>query len=50
MSLSKDCKSKLKEARLVQDGVETMRERPQDEEQQKLYYSGKKRLIHKRTC
>ena len=33
---------------LVQDGVERMRERPLDEEAQKLYYSGKKRLIPKR--
>lgn len=30
---------------LVQDGVERNRERPQDEERQKLYYSGKKRHI-----
>ena len=34
---------------LVQDGVERMRERPADEEAQKLYYSGKKKLIRKRT-
>ncbi len=40
---------------LVQDGVERMRERPQEHEAQKLYYSGKKNAYgkefnHRRGC
>jgi hypothetical protein len=35
-------KNQVKKGELVQDGVERMRERPQDYETQKLYYSGKK--------
>ena len=41
-------KNQIAVGELVQDGVERMRERPLDEEAQKLYYSGKKRLIQKR--
>ena len=41
-------KNQVEAGELVQDGVERMRERPLDEETQKLYYSGKKRLIPKR--
>ena len=41
-------KQQVERGELVQDGVETMRERPQDDEEQKLYYSGKKRPIRKR--
>lgn len=37
--------SQVKKGELVQDGVERNRERPKDEEAQKLYYSGKKRRI-----
>jgi hypothetical protein len=35
-------KNQVERGELVQDGVERMRERPQDYETQKLYYSGKK--------
>ncbi len=35
-------KDQIGRGELVQDGVERMRERPQDAEIQKLYYSGKK--------
>jgi hypothetical protein len=35
-------KSQVERGELVQDGVERMKERPQDSETQKLYYSGKK--------
>lgn len=35
-------KNQVERGELVQDGVERMRERPQDDERQKLYYSGKK--------
>lgn len=35
-------KEQVERAELAQDGVERMRERPKDEQQQKLYYSGKK--------
>jgi hypothetical protein len=35
-------KTQIERAELVQDGVERMRERPKDDEAQKLYYSGKK--------
>jgi hypothetical protein len=41
-------KTQIEVGELVQDGVERMRERPLDEEEQKLYYSGKKRLTRKR--
>jgi len=41
-------KKQVQRGELVQDGVERNRERPKDEQQQKLYYSGKKRLIQKR--
>ena len=41
-------KNQIEVGELVQDGVERMRERPLDEDEQKLYYSGKKRLIQKR--
>jgi hypothetical protein len=35
-------KNQVERGELVQDGVERRRERPQDDETQKLYYSGKK--------
>ncbi len=35
-------KNQVARGELAQDGVERMRERPQDNERQKLYYSGKK--------
>lgn len=41
-------RNQIEVGELVQDGVERMRERPLDEETQKLYYSGKKRRIPKR--
>ena len=41
-------KNQVEQGELVQDGVERMRERPKDKEQQKLFYSGKKKLIRKR--
>lgn len=41
-------KNQVERGELVQDGVERMRERPQDKEQQKLFYSGKKKRIRKR--
>lgn len=44
----KRLKNQVERGELVQDGVERMRERPVDEEAQKLYYSGKKRHIRKR--
>ena len=34
--------NQIEAGELVQDGVERMRERPQDKEEQKLFYSGKK--------
>ena len=34
--------NEIEAGELVQDGVERMRERPKDSEEQKLYYSGKK--------
>ncbi len=40
--------NQVERGELVQDGVERMRERPQDYERQKLCYSGKKKLIRKR--
>jgi hypothetical protein len=40
-------KNQIEPGELVQDGVERMRERPVDEQQQKLYYSGKKNTYGK---
>ncbi len=40
-------KNQVERGELVQDGVERMRERPQDYETQKLYYSGKKNAYGK---
>ena len=40
--LAERLKKQVECGELVQDGVERMRERPQDQETQKLYYSGKK--------
>ena len=41
-------KNQVEIGELVQDGVERMRERPVAEEEQKLYYSGKKKRIPRR--
>ena len=46
--LAERLKNQVERGELVQDGVERMRERPKDEEQQKLSYSGKKKLTRKR--
>ena len=35
-------KNQVEQGELVQDGVERMRERPPENERQKLFYSGKK--------
>ncbi len=40
-------KTQVERGELVQDGVERMRERPKDDEAQKLYYSGKKNAYGK---
>ncbi len=40
--LAERLKNQVERGELVQDGVERMRERAQDQETQKLYYSGKK--------
>jgi hypothetical protein len=40
-------KNQVERGELVQDGVERMRERPQDYETQKLYYSGEKNAYGK---
>jgi Helix-turn-helix of DDE superfamily endonuclease len=40
--LAERLKNQVEKGELVQDGVERMRERPQDYDTQKLYYSGKK--------
>lgn len=40
-------KNQVERGELVQDGVERMRERPQDYERQKMYYSGKKNAYGK---
>jgi len=41
-------KEQVEVGELVQDAVERNRERPQDNDRQKLYYSGKKRLTQTR--
>ncbi len=41
-------KEQVEVGELVQDGVERNRERPKDNDRQKLYYSGKKRLTRTR--
>jgi len=41
-------KEQVEVGELVQDGVERNRERPKDNDRQKLYYSGKKRLTQTR--
>ena len=46
--LAERLQMQVERGELVQDGVERMRERPQDKEQQKLFYSGKKKHIRKR--
>ena len=46
--LARRLRDRVEPKELVQDGVERMRERPQDDERQKLLYSGKKKLIRKR--
>jgi hypothetical protein len=46
--LAERLKNQVERGELVQDGVERMRDRPKDYETQKLYYSGKKKLIRKR--
>ena len=43
VELAERLQNEIEEGELVQDGVERMRERPQDNEEQKLYYSGKKK-------
>ncbi len=45
--LAQRLKSQVERGEVVQDGVERMRERPKDDEQQKLYYSGKKNAYGK---
>lgn len=40
-------KNQVETGELVQDGVERMRERPKDEEAQKMFYSGKKNAYGK---
>ena len=45
--LAERLKNQVERSQLVQDGVERMRERPQDYETQKLYYSGKKNAYGK---
>lgn len=40
--LAERLKNQVERGELVQDGVERMRQRPQDYDTQKLYYSGKK--------
>jgi Helix-turn-helix of DDE superfamily endonuclease len=45
--LTERLKNQVKHGELVQDGVERMRERPQNDEQQKLFYSGKKNAYGK---
>jgi hypothetical protein len=45
--LAERLKNQVKRGELVQDGVERMRERPKDDDQQKLFYSGKKNAYGK---
>ena len=45
--LAERLKNQVEQGELVQDGVERMRERPKDKEQQKLFYSGKKNAYGK---
>lgn len=45
--LAERLKNQIERGELVQDGVERMRERPKDNEQQKLFYSGKKNTYGK---
>ena len=45
--LAQRLKNQIERGELVQDGVERMRERPQDNERQKLFYSGKKNAYGK---
>ena len=42
VDLAERLQRQVESGELVQDGVERMRERPKDDEAQKLYYSGKK--------
>ena len=45
--LAERLQNQVERGELVQDGVERMRERPKDKEQQKLFYSGKKNAYGK---
>ena len=48
VELAERLQNEIEEGELVQDGVERMRERPKDNEEQKLYYSGKKKRTPRR--